>query len=302
MIRRLEHLAALATTKRARRAGQLLLAAALVFFLLRFRRLWGESGFSFDRVDWPLLVLAVAVTSVGVAATAFIWLAILRRLGVATERRLTGVFFQAQFAKYIPGSVWQYAGRTTLAKAAGLSLPPVVRSLAFEIAASSLASGAISLLFFGAYGAVGAAAVVALFVMVSRIATRSSVATAARAAVPYVAVWICFGFGFWLTARALFAVPWHDLPRDAGAFAIAWLAGFVAIYAPGGVGVREAVLVALLRDKLGSADALVLAVASRLIFAVIDVTAAGVGIWMLRGSRSAVEPVDRPVTATRGAP
>jgi glycosyltransferase 2 family protein len=50
-------------------------------------------------------------------------------------------------------------------------------------------------------------------------------------------------FGFWLTARALVTVRIHDLPVYAGAHGVAWLVGFVAVYAPGGLGVREAVLV-----------------------------------------------------------
>jgi uncharacterized membrane protein YbhN (UPF0104 family) len=85
-------------------------------------------------------------------------------------------------------------------------------------------------------------------------------------------------------------VPSHDLPAYVGAFAIAWIVGFVAIYAPGGIGVREAVLVALLRGRLGSADALVLAVTSRLVLAVVDVVAAAAGAVILRTRQPTSSP------------
>src|SRR5436190_915077 len=71
------------------------------------------------------------------------------------------------------------------------------------------------------------------------------------------------GLSFWLTARALVPVPLEDLGFYTGVFAIASLAGLFAFFAPVGLGVREAVLVALLRPRLGTADALLVAAASR---------------------------------------
>ena len=67
-----------------------------------------------------------------------------------------------------------------------------------------------------------------------------------------------------------------------GTFAVAWLAGLLAIYAPGGLGVREAVLVALLPGRIGAADALVVAAASRLILILVDVLLAGAATAMRR--------------------
>jgi uncharacterized membrane protein YbhN (UPF0104 family) len=92
------------------------------------------------------------------------------------------------------------------------------------------------------------------------------------------------GISFWLIGRALFAAPLRDLAIYIGAFAAAWAVGVIAIYAPGGLGVREAVLVAILRGKVGSADALVLAAASRVVLALVDVVLAGSGALLLRRS------------------
>ena len=51
----------------------------------------------------------------------------------------------------------------------------------------------------------------------------------------------------------------------------------VAIYAPGGIGVREAVLVGLLRGKIGSGDALLIAAASRAVLTLVDLVGAEPG-------------------------
>ena len=99
----------------------------------------------------------------------------------------------------------------------------------------------------------------------------------------YLPVWLLLGASFWLCASGLVTVPADDLALYMGAFAVAWLAGLLAIYAPGGLGVREAVLVALLHGRIGAADALVVAAASRLILILVDVLLAGVSTAVLRG-------------------
>jgi hypothetical protein len=120
------------------------------------------------------------------------------------------------------------------------------------------------------------------------VATRSAV-------ILYLVVWALYGIAFWATGRALFAVPVSDLPRYVGVFALAWLAGLVAVFAPGGIGVREAVIVALLRSRLGEADAIVLAATSRIVLTAIDLVAgaAAFGIPALRRNDA------RPVGAGR---
>jgi uncharacterized membrane protein YbhN (UPF0104 family) len=63
------------------------------------------------------------------------------------------------------------------------------------------------------------------------------------------------------------------------------LAGFVVVFAPGGLGIREAVIVALLRGRLGESEAIVLAAASRIAFTLVDLVGGGVALALLRRSR-----------------
>jgi uncharacterized membrane protein YbhN (UPF0104 family) len=101
------------------------------------------------------------------------------------------------------------------------------------------------------------------------------------------------GAGFWLCAHGLVAVPAHDLPEYMGAFAVAWLVGLLAVFAPGGLGVREAVLVALLASRIGAANALVVAAVSRLTLIFVDVVLAGVAtVSLRRDSRAQLDAAD----------
>jgi glycosyltransferase 2 family protein len=275
------------TARRVRVLAQLLLLAAIVFVVLRVRSLWHGGHVDVTRVDWSALAGALVLAAAGTAAGGLIWLAILDALGVRTQLRWAGLYFQAQLGKYIPGSVWQYAGRAAVARANGIPVRPVGVSLAVEVAASAAAAGSMAAFLIGWWGAAVVAPVAVLLIALERLAhSRRPVAfAAAHATLLYLPVWLLLGGSFWLCARGLVAVPAGDLAFYMGAFAVAWLAGLVAIYAPGGLGVREAVLVALLSSRIGAADALVVAATSRLMLIVVDVGLAGVAAATMRRDR-----------------
>jgi len=283
-----------ATTKRARMIAQVLLLAAIVFALLRARSLWHGSHVELAQVEWPALAGSLTLAAVGTLAAGWIWVAILDVLGVPPQRRTAAIFFQSQLAKYIPGSVWQYAGRAALSNAQGIPLRPVAVSLPVEFTASALAGGSMAAFLLGWWGAavIGLLAGV-LFLMEQLVPSRRpAVRATVRATLLYLPVWLVLGMSFWLCARGLLDIPAQDVAIYVGAFAIAFLAGLMAVYAPGGLGVREAVLVALLAHRIGAGNALVVAAASRLMFIVVDVVLAGVATAALRRGCAPVDLAD----------
>jgi hypothetical protein len=280
-----------ATTKRVRMVAQVLLLAAIVFALLRVRSLWHGSRVELGQVQWPALVGSLALAAVGTLAAGGIWVVILDVLGVSPQRRSAAIFFQAQLAKYIPGSVWQYAGRAALANAHGIPMRPVAVSLPVEFTASAFAGGSMAAFLLGWWGAAVVVLLAGVMVLLERLAPfrRPAVRATVRATLLYLPVWLVLGTSFWLCARGLLDIPVQDLALYVGAFSVAFLAGLFAVYAPGGLGVREAVLVALLAHRIGAGNALVVAAASRLMFVVVDVVLAGVATAALRRGRSRVD-------------
>ena len=282
-----------ATTRRVRVVAQVLLLVAIVFVVLRVRSLWHGGHISLAHVSWGALVGSFALAMAGTVGSALVWLAILRWLGVRTQLRWAGIFFQAQLGKYIPGSVWQYAGRATVARTYGIPVRAVGLSLPIEFAASAIAAGTMAGFLLGWWGVLILAAIAVALVPGAGLARdrRATFATI-RATLLFLPVWLLLGLSFWLCARGLLAVPTHDLAYYMGAFAVAWLAGLVAIYAPGGLGVREAVLVALLGGRIGAANALVVAAASRLILILVDVLLAAVAGALKRRERPPLDAAD----------
>ncbi|MEV6371735.1 lysylphosphatidylglycerol synthase transmembrane domain-containing protein [Micromonospora musae] len=121
-----------------------------------------------------------------------------------------------------------------------------------------------------------------------------------------------FGVHLWLLANAQAAPGVGGLLRSIGSFAIAMTVGMFAFLSPSGLGVREAVLVATMAPFLAGAGgvgaATGIALASRLIFTVADLLAAGIaalsGMRQLRKAAevdSAAVPVGAEVPAPRSS-
>ncbi|NQT53279.1 flippase-like domain-containing protein, partial [bacterium] len=94
-------------------------------------------------------------------------------------------------------------------------------------------------------------------------------------------MWVGMGAAFAMFARSLWpAVAWSDAGILAGAYALAWTLGLASVVSPGGLGVREAVLLALLGGPLAPAGALVVAIGSRVWVTVAELAFAGVALLL----------------------
>jgi uncharacterized membrane protein YbhN (UPF0104 family) len=107
----------------------------------------------------------------------------------------------------------------------------------------------------------------------------------------HVAGWLGLAVINWLVYAGAFWVMIGGLGLDMGllaaasAFAAAYVLGYVAIFAPAGVGVREASLVAFLSPQLGPGTAGAVAVVARLWTTAVEVVPAG-AFWGVHVARS----------------
>src|SRR5207247_1569669 len=106
------------------------------------------------------------------------------------------------------------------------------------------------------------------------LAQRAGVETrAAGAAGVSRASWVSYGVAVWLVARGLGLPGALPVARAAGVFALGYILGLLALFAPGGVGVREVVLIGLLTPALGGGGAVALSLASRILLTLTEVAA-----------------------------
>jgi uncharacterized membrane protein YbhN (UPF0104 family) len=323
---RLDHFVRIARNLAAARwfriTGRLLAAALVVLLALRLWRLWEKHPVDFGTVDLGVFAAAVIVSAVAVTGYGLVWLFVLRRMGVRASLAWVTLFFKSQLGKYLPGSVWQYAGRIGLARGRGVPTQTAVGSLIVEVAISALAAGVIGMLVLPLRWAVAVWLILGLVVVIAVRAVsvwrlsfpprldsglvRRTLRSLPAAGGLYVLVWVAYGAAFWLTGRALFTVGTSELPRYIGVFGLSWLAGLVAVFAPGGIGVREAVIVALLSHRLGETQAIVLAATSRIVLTAIDLAAGALSLSLPLLHRRRVPPPDidppQPATSRVGSP
>ncbi len=229
------------------------------------------------------------------------WLASLRLSG---ERRIPAPaallgYLTTQIGKYIPGGIFHFVfrhahGRDYGAGHAQLAAAGIIETLSLLTAASlvmlafgdTLSANGLGWIAHVRYLPLAATAIAAGLWVASRRAARSVPAPAPRPAWLMTLLVLHLGF-FALSALACSVLPATtlDFATVLPAVSAAWLAGYVVVGAPGGLGVREAVLVLLLKSSLGEASAIGVAVSFRLATVAGDAIMAAVAA-AIRGRRA----------------
>jgi uncharacterized membrane protein YbhN (UPF0104 family) len=279
-------------------AGKLGATAAATWLILRAvgLRLTDLDNVDLSAVDpaGGLLTLSVAVLLVAFGVAALLWNSLVGALGgeTLTARQALAVVLVANLGRYLPGKVFQLAGLTWLGRRLGIpgavgAAAAVVGQGLHLVAALLLGGG----LVYGAGllpGAGNVAMIVAALAVLAFLSWPGALPLAVRTlrrrrppedperpSVPepprrsflpwilgYLVNWLVFGAGFHLLARGLgLQVP---LLLATTAFAAAYLLGYLALFAPAGLGVREGFLVAFLGPSVGPGPALTLAAVQRI--------------------------------------
>jgi uncharacterized membrane protein YbhN (UPF0104 family) len=236
-----------------------------------------------------LLVLSCLLLFLGYVASAALWGRLVLDLGgpalpVADSVR---VFMVANLGRYLPGKVWQIAGLAVMARrrgvAAGTATGAAVLGQGIALVAATLVglgalvAGPPEVRRWGLPGAAVLVVATAVGLLPPvfrwgmgiwfRLARQEAPADlgsvhAVRWLMLYGANWALYAFSFWVLAASFGHSA--DLVPVASSFAAAYVLGYVMIFAPAGIGVREGFLVAFLTPSLGVAGAGVLAVVARL--------------------------------------
>jgi hypothetical protein len=293
--------------------------------------LWRESdelAAAADDLSVPRLLASGVVALVGAMLFKRSWFALLRGLGVTVgQREATAVFFISQLGKYLPGSVWPVLAQMRFGSRWG-----VPRRLMFAanmlliaaIVATGVAVGALLLPWSSPDGLtrywwllllLPPLAVVLhprmLPTLLDRLLERvGREPTGARlsgrglaASLAWsVAAWIVFGCHVLLLTSAYEPPEVAAVAAAIGGIALGWAAGIAFIPAPAGAGVRDVVLTLTLAPLIGTAPALVVALASRVVILVVDVLLAAAGALsdrvLAKAATAATGPRSAPDRAT----
>lgn len=275
-------------------SGRVLVIVSLCFIAYIFWEQRHEiAGLQIDTT--LLLVIAITATSYGFAGflLSSSWYLLLS--GLSDEpvpgAWCHGVYGRTQIGKYIPGNIFHFAGRQVFAKKAGVSQLLVLGSTIYEMllllaASSSLAfigllltrvqvQGA-SLFYVGMILILIIASIVVTFSLAPYIALTRGVNLSLESFSQHLRVlspcYVLYVIFFLITGSllAILVTAIADVPftiRLFGTviviFSCSWIAGYITPGAPGGVGVREAIIVFTLAGIIGEAQATVVALLFR---------------------------------------
>ena len=296
------------------------LAVVLAWCVVYLARHWGEAerALATTRPRWSMLAASAAVVLGAYAILIQVWRSILAGAGehlpYGSAARIWTV---SNLGKYVPGKVWQMSAMALMAReqgvsgvaAAGSSVLSTLVTLVTGLAVTVM-TGAGVLPDRRAAIAAALASLVALAVMpvglpigerLVRRATGRDVTFPRLAPRAFVIAvvgsslgWLLLGTGFHLLARGLGVVD-LALGASVAVFVGSYLAGFLALFSPGGVGVREGTMQGMLRGLgVPEGEALVLVVSSRLWLTVLEILPALIFLLVGGLRRSRVDEVPAP--------
>ena len=285
-------------------AATVFVGVALVFFGIAIVSAWHDTHGrlpSFARLGGAALLVAI-----GLAAAAIAWVTL---LGAKHRLDTAAALLLSQLARYVPGAIWQAAGLVSLARSAGvrvgrsvtaftvMALTQAVAGCTFAIVLgltwTSISTVSRVLLCVGGIATLALLDrrwMVALLHAIPRTRNASldvvpaqgavvrsclaSIATLAATSAAYLVLLGSFG-------------PVHKPLFVIAAYAVAWTIGFVAIPIPSGLGLREAVLAAILHGIFPPAVIVAASVYQRLVSIATEGLFAAIASQRLRPARLA---------------
>ncbi len=293
-----------------------LAVAAIGYMVYQSREQLLAESFSLNQVNWRFWLLAIVSYLSAMLLANLFWYRVLIALGQRPKiSDCLAAFFTSQLGKYIPGKAMVVVIRTDLVRG------PQVNA---RIAAASVFVETLTWIFIGS--AIASLLLILRFRDQSVLQWTAGVLTVAAGVLTWPAIfqklagrltalgqrdqeplkslglstmafgwvvmslgWCLNGLSLWLVIKGLpeTTITGNDYPLTLACVSLATVAGFVTLL-PGGVGVRELVMIPLLSPTIGAANAIIAAVVIRLVWLTSELLAAGI-IYLVRLVTSRME-------------
>lgn len=228
---------------------------------------------------WSLNAVFALIYGSANLLLALAWWHLLRHLGAsATTIGSIRIYGISQLAKYVPGNIFHLAGRQALGMAAGMPARALAKSTIWELGSIAVAGSLFGWLTLPLL-LPGFSVAASVFLLLGSVAL---VVGSLRCMVGLEPVWsFIWQILFLLISGAIFVALLYmiaDGERLAvqhwlavgGAYIVAWLVGLVTPGAPAGVGVREMMLLLLLKGLVTEMDLFVAVLLGRLVTVIGD--------------------------------
>jgi uncharacterized membrane protein YbhN (UPF0104 family) len=278
---------------------------AILFTLIYVVNQWQEIAVYLDRIRW---------IDIGVASVLFVIGMTLLPLGVVLgfqfmhyEVAIPAIYRAyalSQIAKYLPGSVWALPGRIFLYNRIGIPASVGINNLMAELILMIAGAAIVAILALYQHmmelqllmaliliGVITCVLIIKLFHSKPSLLLRLPLSQRLKGflakikwyfsykqsiilVILYTVIWGIFGVAFDYVLAAVSVSSIESL-YAAGLFASGWTLGFIVLLTPGGIGIREAVLIAGISIFVNAPLPVVIAALSRILWTIAELFSLG---------------------------
>ena len=261
------------------RSTQVIVILLIFYFLMKGVIANWDQVKDFDwKFDYPLLIISFLLQIVALLWLVQIWRWILGHTGSRVSYAgLFRVWFFANLGRYLPGKVWQFLGMVYMLEKRGVPPRNTFSTVVLAQTCSVMSGLLIAFAFLGVNlysqflsGKPGLMAVIAIFFLAvialacyprllqkainlglgilkrEKIILDINTKDVIIYLLCYSVSWLLFGLAFLVFIKAMTQASFAMYPSLTGAFAFSVNIGFLVLFVPGGIGVREGFLVLLL--------------------------------------------------------
>jgi uncharacterized membrane protein YbhN (UPF0104 family) len=268
---------------------------------------WGTLRHEARDLSLQVLVLSFVFGLAALGCTLMVWRSALADLGSHLSiGDACRIMFVGQLGKYVPGSVWPVLGQMELGAQRGVPRGRSAVSLVVTAAVMVCTGGLVAAVTLAI--AAPSSSVRYIWVLLAvpvgvillsppvlnrflrltlRILRRPGIEEGVSlegltlAACWGVLCWVLYGAMTYVLMARLAGNSLDVALVSIGGFALSWVAGYLAVFAPAGAGVREAVMVAVLSTQTKTSVALVVALVTRALSVVADAVAGALGASLI---------------------
>jgi len=250
------------------------------FMVWGMYRLRGQLVDALQHANWSYIIAASFISVVYLYCNASVWGLVIRLVGHQPSRKKAAfLWIECEAMRWLPGGIWGYASRVVEAKRLGLNTTKSTLSLALELiltvlswsilgiigAVASPRLRSVSLLYLEKLqvpptivlisgGALLGLGMILFAFNILGLRHKFLSATgqlrqglkhwkiSVRILFEYIGLSIFYSLGFLFCLKGIGVDPVPTLLEACGSYALAWIVGFLAFGAPGGMGVREGFL------------------------------------------------------------
>ncbi|MGF1460508.1 MAG: YbhN family protein [Leptolyngbyaceae cyanobacterium] len=316
-----------------------ILALTLGFILHTLRVNWQQVlTLRFSHYAIAKLILALGVTLLAHIWSGWVWYGIMRSLNAPVPQTWTIItYLKTNLGKYLPGNVWHFVGRIKFLRDYGTATGIAITGVVLEPLLMAVAALAVVLVSLPSTLLQLAILVVVLVALHPRVLnpilhrlaktklqqtrqfshqdTDDSLPDPSpdtsqipklqrypwRPLLGEIGFVVFRGLGFILCFAALVALKPAELWTLVGAFSLAWLLGLIVPGAPGGLGVFEATVLAVLTPKFPAAIVLGAVALYRLNSTLAEVLGAGLAVLDERWNAALTPKPQKSVAASEAA-